>query len=61
MSASTVPVNTPKPYLSSEELPPTLGNFPTTTFGLELSIAFLQAYVFTVLSAIYIKDTLYLH
>jgi len=29
--------------------------------GLELAIAFLQAYVFTVLSCIYLHDALYLH
>ena len=29
--------------------------------GLELAIAFLQAYVFTVLSCIYLHDTIYLH
>ncbi len=30
-------------------------------FGLELAIAFLQAYVFTVLSCIYLQDTVHLH
>ena len=29
--------------------------------GLELAIAFLQAYVFTVLSCIYLQDTMHLH
>jgi F-type H+-transporting ATPase subunit a len=29
--------------------------------GLELAIAFLQAYVFTVLSCIYLQDTVHLH
>jgi F-type H+-transporting ATPase subunit a len=30
-------------------------------YGLELAIAFLQAYVFTVLSCIYLQDTIHLH
>lgn len=29
--------------------------------GLELSIAFLQAYVFTILTCIYLNDSLHMH
>jgi F-type H+-transporting ATPase subunit a len=35
--------------------------FVVALCGLELGIAFIQAYVFTILTASYIKDALYLH
>lgn len=35
--------------------------FVVALCGLELAIAFIQAYVFVILTASYIKDALYLH
>ena len=35
--------------------------FLTIIYGLELAIAFLQAYVFTILTCSYVKDAIDLH
>jgi len=35
--------------------------FVVALCGLELGIAFIQSYVFTILTASYLKDSLYLH